>query len=162
MFNRVSPLVLLRHFSAALNQARALFDCRHSNDQSGAEHEDIPPWAQQFCCFFESQQNFPSASTQAAEIRSERRSVVSSLTGRQAHLGNSHGQGPVQLRTETSRNAGSGRMRQMSVGDYNVEVVGNNAMNSMNDEDSLLGEGVDDTAEERPACHRRTNSGVCR
>ena len=53
-------------------------------------------------------------------------------------------------------------MRQMSVGDYNVEVVGNDAMNDRNDEDSLLVEGVDDTAEERPACHRRTNSGVCR
>ena len=50
----------------------------------------------------------------------------------------------------------------MSVGDYNVEVVGNDAMNDRNDEDSLLVEGVDDTAEERPACHRRTNSGVCR
>ncbi len=88
--------------------------------------------------FFESQQNLPSASAQAAEIRSERRSVVSSLMGRQAPLGNSHGQGSVQLRTETSRNAGSRRMRQMSVGDYNVEVLGNDAMNDRNDEDSLL------------------------
>ena len=42
VFNRVSPLVLLRHFSAAQNQARAFFDRRHSNDQSGAEHEDMP------------------------------------------------------------------------------------------------------------------------
>ena len=31
MFNQVSPLVLLGHFSAASNQARALFDRRHSN-----------------------------------------------------------------------------------------------------------------------------------
>jgi hypothetical protein len=52
MFNQVSPLVLFRHFSAASNQARALFDRRHSNDQSSAEHEDIPPWAQQFFRFF--------------------------------------------------------------------------------------------------------------
>ena len=87
---------------------------------------------------------------------------MSSLTGRHAPLRDSHGQGPVQLRTETSRNAGSGRMRQMSVGDYNVEVVGNDAMNDRNDEDSLLVEGVDDTAEERPARRRRTNSGVRR
>ena len=162
VFNRVSPLVLLQHFSVAQNQARALFDCRHSNDKSGADHEDIPPWAQQFFRFFESQQNLPSASAQSAEIRSERRSVVSSLTGRQAPLGNSHGQGPVQLRTETSRNAGLGRMRQMSVGDYNVEVVGNDAMNDRNDEDSLLVEGVDDTADVRPARRRRTNDGVRR
>ena len=87
---------------------------------------------------------------------------MSSLMGRQAPLGNSHGQGPVQLRTETSRNAGSGRMRQMSVGDYNVEVVGNDAMNDRNDEDSLLVEGVDDTVEERPARRRCANSRVCR
>ncbi len=53
----------------------------------GAEHEDIPPWALQFFRFFESQQNLPSASAQAAEFRSERRSVVASLTGRQAPLG---------------------------------------------------------------------------
>ena len=51
MFNRVSPLVLFQHFLAASNQARALFDRRHSNNQSGAEHEDIPPWAQQFFRF---------------------------------------------------------------------------------------------------------------
>jgi len=50
----------------------------------------------------------------------------------------------------------------MSVGDYNVEVVGNDAMNDRNDEDSLLVEGVEDTAKERPACRRRTNSGVRR
>lgn len=162
VFNQVSPLVLLRHFSAAQNQARALFDRRHSNDQSGADNEDIPPWAQQFFRVFESQQNLPSASAQAAAIRSERRSVVSSLTGRQAPLGNSHGQGPVQLRTETSRNAGSAGMRQMSVGDYNVEVVGDDAMNDRIDEDSLLVEGVDDTADVRPARRRRTNSGVRR
>ena len=162
VFNRVSPLVLLRHFSAAQNQARALFDRRHSNDQSGAQHEDIPPWAQQFFRLFESQQNLPSASAQAAEIRNERRSVATTLMGRQAPLGNHHGQGPVQLRTETARNAGSGRMRQMSVGDYNVEVVGNDAMNERVDEESLLVEGVDDTADERPARRRRTNSGVRR
>ena len=29
-------------------------------------------------------------------------------------------------------------MSQMSVGDYNVEVVGNDVMNDRNDEDSLL------------------------
>ena len=50
----------------------------------------------------------------------------------------------------------------MSVGDYNVEVVGNDAINDRNDEDSLLVEGVDDTADERPARRRRTNSGVRR
>jgi len=50
----------------------------------------------------------------------------------------------------------------MSVGDYNVEVLGNDAMNDRNDEDSLLVEGVNDTAEERPARRCRTNSEVHR
>ena len=50
----------------------------------------------------------------------------------------------------------------MSVGDYNVEVVGDDEMNDRNNEDSLLVEGLDDTADERPARCRHTNSGVCR
>ena len=165
MFNQVSPLVLLRHFSTASNQARALFDRSHSNDQSGTAHEDIPPWAQLFFRLFESLQNMPSASAaaQAAEIRSERRSVVSSLMGRQAPLGISGAQArPVQLRTETSRNAGTGRMRQMFVGDVNMEVVGDNEMQERMNEDSLLVEGANDAANERPARRRRTTSGVRR
>ncbi len=81
MFNQASLLVLLQQFSAASNQARVLYDRSHSNDQSGAAHKDVPPWALQFFCLFESQQKLPSASPQAAEIRSERHSVVSGLTG---------------------------------------------------------------------------------
>ncbi len=105
----------------------------------------------------------PSASAQAAETRSERRSVVSGLTGRQAPLGNHPaGQRPVQLRTETSRNAGSARMRQMHIGDVNVEVLGDDAMNARLDEEFLLVEGVDDTVDERPARRRRTQNGVRR
>ena len=86
------------------------------DDQSGAAHKDVPPWALQFFCLFESQQNLPSASAHAAEIRSERCSVVSGLTGQQAPLGNSHSQGPVQLHTETLRNIGTGRMWQCMLG----------------------------------------------
>jgi hypothetical protein len=48
MYNQVSPLVLLHHFSVASNQARDLYDRHHSNDQSGAEHKDLPPWAGHF------------------------------------------------------------------------------------------------------------------
>ena len=117
------------------------------DDQSGAAYKDVPPWALQFFCLFESQQNLPSASAHAAEIRSERRSVVSGLTGQQAPLGNSHSQGPVQIRTETLRNKGTGRMRQMNAGDGNMEVVGDDTMNDRMNEDSLLVEGVDDTAD---------------
>ena len=87
-----------------------LYDRQHSNDQSGAAHEDVPLWARQFFCFFESLQNMPSISAQAAETRIERRSVVSGLMGRQAPLGSHQGQRPVQLRTELSRNVGTGRL----------------------------------------------------
>jgi hypothetical protein len=48
MFNQISPLVLAWHFFMALNQTKELYDHHHSNDQSSAAHEDVPPWAQQF------------------------------------------------------------------------------------------------------------------
>jgi hypothetical protein len=165
MYNRVLPLVLARHFSTASNQARELYDCHHSNDQSGAAHEDVLPWAQQLFRLFEAQQNMPSATAQDAETRSERRSVVSGLTGRQAPLGNHHPAGqecPVQLQTETSRNARSARMRQMHIGDVNVEVLGNDTMNNRVDEEFLLVEGVEDTIDEHPARRHRTHNGVRR
>ena len=92
MFNLISLLVLARCFSLASIQAREIYDWNHSADQSSAAHEDVPPWAEKFFLLFEAQQNMPvSASAQAAEIRSERRSVASALTGRQAPLGNHSG-----------------------------------------------------------------------
>ncbi len=120
----------------------------------------MPPWAQQFFHLFEAQQNMPSASAQASESRSERRSVVSGLVGRQAPLSNHHGQRPVQLCTETSRNIGTVRQRQMHMGDFNVEVLGDDTMNEMMDEEFLLVEGLDDTVDERPARWCQTNNGV--
>jgi hypothetical protein len=160
MFNQISPLVLARHFSKALNQAKELYDRHHSNDQSGAAHEDVPPWAQQFFCLFEAQQNMPSASAQTSESRSKRRSVVSGLTRRQAPLGNHQGQRPVQLCTETSRNIGTVRQRQMHMGDFNMEVLGDDTMNERMDEEFLLVEGLDDTVDEHPARQHQTNNGV--
>ncbi len=100
MFSRVSHLVLARHFSMASSQAKEIYDHLHSNDQTGAAHEDVPPWAQQFFRLFEAQQNLLSASAQAAETRNERRSVVTGLIGRQAPLGNHQNQRPVQLCTK--------------------------------------------------------------
>ena len=144
-------------FVITLNQARELYDRHHSNDQSGDEHEDAPPWAEHFFRLFEAQQNVPSASAQLAETRNERRMVVSGLTGRQAPLGSNHGRAPAQLRSETSRNVGTGRMRQMVVGDVDVEVMGDGAMDDLMDD--LLVEGFDDTANKRPSCCRRTNNG---
>ena len=150
MFNAISPLVLARHFSAASNQTREIYDRHHSNNQSGTDHEDLPPWVQQFFRLFEAQQNMPSASAQAAESRSERCSVVAGLTGRQAPLGNHQGQHPIQLCTETSRNIGTARQRQMHMGDFNAEVLGDETMNERIDEEFLV-EGLDDIANERPA-----------
>jgi hypothetical protein len=46
MFNQVSPLVLARYFSIASNHAKELYNHHHSNNQSGAAHEDVPLWAQ--------------------------------------------------------------------------------------------------------------------
>ncbi len=160
MFNQVSLLVLLRHFALASNEARELYDQQHSNDQSGAANEYVPPWVQSFSCLFEAQQNVPSASAQAAEIRNERRSVVSGLTGRQALLGNHHSHGPAQLRSETLTNIGARWMRQISVRDVDFEVMGDDAMR--NQMDNLLVEGFNDTTNEFPACCHCTNDSACR
>ncbi len=159
MFNQISLLVLAQHFYTASNQAKDLYYCHHSNDQSSAAHKDVPPWAQQFFPLFEAQQNLPSASAQASESRSERRSVVSGLTGQQALLGDHQGQRPVQLCTETLRNIGTPRQRQMNMGEFNVEVLGEETMNERMDEEFLV-EGLDDTIDERPALWRQTNNGV--
>jgi hypothetical protein len=38
MFNQISLMVLARHFSTASNQAKELYNCHHSNNQSGDAH----------------------------------------------------------------------------------------------------------------------------
>ena len=82
----------------------------------------------------EAQTNMPvSASAQAAEIRSKRRSVALALSGRQAPIRNHSGQSLVQLRTEMSRNVGTVQMRRMHMGGHNVEVLGDDTMNDMMD-----------------------------
>jgi hypothetical protein len=139
MFKQISPLVLAGHFFTALNQAKKHYDHHHSNNQSGAAYKDMQPWAQLFC-LFEAQQNISSASAQAAETRSERRSVDSGLTRQQAPLGNHQGQHPVQLCTNTLRNIGTARQRQMHMGEFNVEVLGDDTMNERMD-DKFLVEG---------------------
>jgi hypothetical protein len=160
MFNQISPLVLAWHFYTASNQAKELYDHHHSNDQSTAAHEYVPPWAQQFFCLFEAQQNMPSASAQASESRSKRCSVVSGLMGWQAPLGIHQGQRPVRLCTETLRNIETVRQRQMHMGDFNVEVLGDDMMNERMDEEFLLVEGLDDAVDEHPARWRWTNKSV--
>ena len=63
--------------------------------------------------------------------------------GRQAPLGSHSGQGPVQLRSETTRNFGTPRMRQMQMGDVNVEILGDEMMNEKLDKEFLLVEGIE-------------------
>jgi len=48
----------------------------------------------------------------------------------------------VLLRTETSRNLGTGQMRLMHMGDVNMEVLGDDAMNDRLDIQIFLVEGV--------------------
>ena len=117
MLNQISLLILAHHFSAASIQGRERYDRNPSANQSGAAHDNVPPWAEKFFCLFEAQQNMPvSASAQAAELRSKRRSVALALTGRHVPLRNHYSQSPVQLQTETSRNVGTVGMRQMQMG----------------------------------------------
>ncbi len=87
---------------------------------------------------------------------------MTGLIGRQAPLGNHQNQRPVQLCMETSRNIGTPRQRQMNMGDFNVEVLGEVTINNERMEDEFLVEGLDDTVNERPAHWRRTNTGVRR
>ena len=156
-YNTVSVTVLMRHFVAAERHARGMYVLSHSNDVTGAEHEDVPAWVSQFFRLFEAQQNNPSVSAQAGEVRDERRSVVAGLVGRQAPLGRHHGRGPVLLHNELARNTGNSSLRQQIIGNVDVEVAGaNDAMN----ED--LVEGYDDVVNERPARRRRTMNGVRR
>jgi hypothetical protein len=162
MFKVVTAPVLARHFGNAQSHAKEFFDRYHSADQSGASHEDVPPWVQHFFRMFETLQNITSASSQAAATRNERRSVVAGVMGRQATLGSHPGNRTVPIRTETARNAGTPRQRQMHMGNFNVEVLGDETMNERLLEDEFLVEGLDDVMEERPARRRRYNSGVRR
>ncbi len=158
MYKTIYPVMLLHHIGLASNQVRELYNQQHSNDQTGSAHKDVPPWIQSFFCLFEAQQNVPSASAQAAEIKNERHSVVSGLTGHWAPLENHHGRGPAQLHSETSTNSGARRMRQMYAGDVKTEVVGDDAMNDWMDD--ILIEGIIDTTNECQACCRCTTNGT--
>jgi hypothetical protein len=49
----------------------------------------------------------------------------------------------------------------MNMGDFNMEVMGEDTINERMD-DNFLVEGLDDTVDERPARRRRTHNGVRR
>ena len=149
----VSAGVLVRHVGRAQVLARSFYDRDHSNEQSGAAHEDVPEWARLFFQLFQAQENQVTTNALAAASRDERRSVVASLVGRQAPLG-FRGNGHAQLRTETARNNDVPRMRQQIIGDVNSESVRDNA------DDDVLVEGRDDVGHRRAAPRRRMLNGV--
>ena len=66
-----------RHFAAAERLARTVYMRDHSNDQTGAEHEDVPQWARSFFTLFDG----PQRRNQAAQERDQRRQTATSLVG---------------------------------------------------------------------------------
>lgn len=147
-FRPVSPEVLQRHIRRAEVLARTIYDRDHSNG-AGEDHEDTPEWVQAFFCLFEALNNQETPNQRAANVRNERNSVAASIVGRQAPLGVGGGDGPVQLRNETSRNNGNPEMRRQVVGRVTVERVN-------------LQEGRDDSATRIPAPRNHTSNGTRR
>ena len=131
--------------------ARHFHNQRHSSDQSGSTREDIPGWVGEFFQLFEAASSHPTNSSQADAARSEQRSVVASLTGRQAPLGIRNG--PAQLRTETTRNRGAPVMRQQIVGNVDAETV---YEGGDEEGDEFAEEGYGDVVHRYAAPRRRT------
>jgi hypothetical protein len=64
-----------------------IFDHDHSNDPTGARHEDVPEWVHCFYILFEEQQNQDSLGASASRARNDLQEIATSLIGRQAPLG---------------------------------------------------------------------------
>ena len=146
-----------RHFAAAERLVKTLYLRDHLNDQTGADHEEIPPWACSFFVLFDT----PTRSGQAAQDRDQRRTTVTNLIGRQAPLG-TRGNGPATLRTKTLRNNGSREMRQQVIGGVDVERT--DAKNDQAPPSPLndLAEGSGDVEQRVPAPRRRFGNGTRR
>ena len=127
--------------------ARAFYDRDHSAGPA-QDHEDIPAWVRAFFPVFEAQANQAAHNQRAADVRDERNQIAASLIGRQAPLGARGNDGPVQLRNELARNAGSRALRQQVIGDVDAERVGV--------------EGRDDAGRVQRAPRRRTGTGTRR
>ena len=149
-FIQVAPGCLQGHLSAAIKVAKSHYTMSHSNEPTGAGHEDIPEWATHFFPLFE-QQNQTSRNARTAAARDEHRQVVRSLTGAQApHIYD--GSGPAQLRVETAGetagNAVPPNMRRQVIGQVS--------------EERTLVEGRDDIMNVRPARTDNPRNGVRR
>jgi Mg2+ and Co2+ transporter CorA len=123
-FHPVSAAVMQRNVGNAQEAAHVLWEHDHSNDASGAMHEDLPEWAHLFFQLFEDQQNQELQNAQSARVREKRRQVVASLTGRQAPLG-CHDNGIVEL-TDTSTNDGALELRSRVIGNASEERLNAN------------------------------------
>ena len=119
-YTQVNVDTLMRHIRTAQEVARSIYTRDHSNDRTGADHEDVPNWARLFFGLFD-QQNQASRNVQAVAARVQRRAVSSSLTGRQATLGQQDTSRPAELRHETSTNDGPRAMRQRVIGNVREE-----------------------------------------
>ena len=144
-FRQLSVPILMRRLREAQLFTRRIYDGDHSNDQTGASHEEIPPWVRAWFQFFEAQQNQETNHARASRARSERASTVASVVGRQGPLGVSAGNQPVEVRTETSRNEGAPDMREQVLGDHETERV------------NVSVEGRDDAGRRTSANNRRNN-----
>ncbi len=82
----ITSNVLVCHVGRAQLLARFIYDGDHSNEQSGAAHEDVPKWARPFPHLFQAMENQITNNAVAAETRNERQSVVASIVGGQAPL----------------------------------------------------------------------------
>ena len=124
--------MLMPHFNVALRQAKDYFNQGHSSKQTGAGKEEIPAWARHFFWFFNAMESNPSASAQATELATDRRSAVNSIVGRQAPLGPHQRTKPVQLRMETTRGVSDGnggvRHGQQRVGNFETVMFDGNSM----------------------------------
>jgi hypothetical protein len=97
MFHEVTPKVFMCHLNEAQGLACGYYHRGHSNKPSGAGQEDVPQWARKIFGLFEAGLSQPTNNAQAAAARSERGSVVASLTGQQAPLGAWTKDGPAEL-----------------------------------------------------------------
>ena len=148
-YTQVNVDTLMRHLRTAQEVARSIYTRDHSNDRTGADHEDVPNWARLFFGLFD-QQSQASRNVQAVAARVQRRAVSSSITGRQAPLGQQDTSRPAELRHETSPNDGPRAMRQ--------RVIAGN----VREEREQLVEGRDDTANRRPAPVSNIQNGTVR
>jgi hypothetical protein len=133
-FNPVRPERLCKWIKEAETCAKIYYSRDHSNDETGADQEDLPPWTEPFFSLFDAASNHEGPRARASRIRRERRAITLSVIGASAPLGYD-AEGPARLREETSPNDGPTAMRQRTLGRVTVE-------------------GMDDTADmqEAPAC----------